>query len=68
VTSCELRGNKGSFELRDKKGSCELRVCTIDGDIDFIPSEEYTQKDAKRAIADAVFVVQNATSLIPSSK
>jgi len=35
------------------------------GDIDFIPSEEYTEKDAKRAIADAVFVVQNAMSLIP---
>ena len=38
------------------------------GDIDFILSEEYTEKDAKRAIADAVFVVQNATSLIPASK
>ena len=38
------------------------------GDIDFIPSEEYTEEDAKRAIADAVLVAQNATSVIPSSK
>ena len=28
------------------------------GDVDFIPTEEYTRQDAERAIADARFVVQ----------
>jgi len=31
------------------------------GDIDFIPSEEYTEEDAQRAIDDAAFVVKNMT-------
>ncbi|MCX5971456.1 MAG: HEPN domain-containing protein [Coprothermobacterota bacterium] len=35
------------------------------GDIDFIPSEEYTEEDAQRAIDDATFVVQNIVYLIP---
>jgi len=35
------------------------------GDIDFIPSEEYTEEDAQRAIDDAIFVVQNIVFLIP---
>ena len=30
------------------------------GDIDFIPSEQYTRSDAQRAIDDATFVVQMA--------
>jgi hypothetical protein len=30
------------------------------GDIDFIPSEQYTKSDAQRAIDDAMFVVQMA--------
>jgi hypothetical protein len=35
------------------------------GDIDFIPTEEYTQQDAERAIADAQWIVSVATSVIP---
>ncbi len=34
------------------------------GDVDFIPTEEYTQADALRAIADAQFVVSAAASII----
>jgi HEPN domain-containing protein len=37
------------------------------GDIDFIPTEEYSREDAMRAIADAEFVVSVAQSLIPSN-
>lgn len=34
------------------------------GDIDFIPTERYTQADAARAIADATFVVGTAEAVI----
>lgn len=34
------------------------------GDIDFIPTEEYTIEDAKEAIEDATFTVNTAKSLI----
>lgn len=34
------------------------------GDIDFIPTEEYTEGDARQAIADAGFVVDAASRLI----
>lgn len=34
------------------------------GDVDFIPTEEYTLADAERAIADARFVLERATRLI----
>ena len=34
------------------------------GDIDFIPTEEYTRADALRAIEDARFVVSAAESVI----
>jgi len=37
------------------------------GDIDFIPTEEYTRQDAMQAIEDARFVLDNATFLIKSS-
>ena len=37
------------------------------GDIDFIPTEEYTRQDAMQAIGDARFVLDNATLLIKSS-
>lgn len=36
------------------------------GDVDFIPTEEYTRDDAQRAIEDARFVVAVAESVIPS--
>jgi HEPN domain-containing protein len=35
------------------------------GDVDFIPTEEYTRADALRAIEDARFVVSVAESVIP---
>lgn len=35
------------------------------GDVDFIPTEEYTLQDAQRAIADAHHVVEVASRLIP---
>lgn len=34
------------------------------GDVDFIPTEEYTREDAERAIADASLTVRVATRLI----
>jgi HEPN domain-containing protein len=34
------------------------------GDIDFIPSEEYTEEDAKKAIDDARFVLDTATRIV----
>lgn len=34
------------------------------GDIDFIPTEEYTRTDADRAIHDALFVVETARRVI----
>lgn len=34
------------------------------GDIDFIPTEEYTRQDALKAISDARFVVEKASLLI----
>lgn len=35
------------------------------GDIDFIPTEEYTQQDAERAIADAQWIVAISGLVIP---
>ncbi|MEW6458033.1 MAG: HEPN domain-containing protein [Bacillota bacterium] len=35
------------------------------GDIDFIPTEEYTEFDSARAIRDANFVVEMARKVIP---
>lgn len=34
------------------------------GDIDFIPTEEYSQADSERAIADANYVLERARRLI----
>lgn len=34
------------------------------GDIDFIPTEEYSEKDAKKAIRETRFVVERARKLI----
>jgi hypothetical protein len=36
------------------------------GDVDFIPTEEYTVQDAARAIRDANFVVEMARLVIPA--
>jgi HEPN domain-containing protein len=35
------------------------------GDIDFIPTEEYVQRDAERAIADARWITSMAALVIP---
>jgi HEPN domain-containing protein len=35
------------------------REFAFDGDVDFIPTDEYTEADAARAIGDAVFVVES---------
>lgn len=37
------------------------------GDVDFIPTERYTQADAERAIGDAMFVVSTAAEVIGTS-
>ena len=36
------------------------------GDIDFIPTEQYSRKDAIRAMEDAFFVVEIASAAIPA--
>jgi len=36
------------------------------GDIDFIPTEEYTEEDARKAINDATFVLSMARKTIPA--
>ena len=41
------------------------REFSFDGDIDFIPTEEYSRADALRAIEDARRVVSVAVSIIP---
>jgi len=40
------------------------RPITFYGDIDFIPTEEYPDEDAREAIDDARFVVDAASRLI----
>lgn len=41
------------------------RELSFYGDIDFIPTEEYTEQDAYRAIKDARWIVDLATKSIP---
>lgn len=40
------------------------REFSFDGDIDFIPTEEYTREDAERAVRDAGFVLEMARQVI----
>ncbi|MCL6559865.1 MAG: HEPN domain-containing protein [Firmicutes bacterium] len=35
------------------------------GDVDFIPTDEYSREDGERAVKDAVFVVEAARMVIP---
>lgn len=44
------------------------RELSFYGDIDFIPTEEYKEEDAKEAINDAHFVVKIAKSVIMGGK
>jgi HEPN domain-containing protein len=37
------------------------------GDIDFVPTEQYSLQDAQRAADDAAFVVQTVSEVIPPS-
>lgn len=39
------------------------RELAFHGDIDFIPTEEYSEKDAKKAIRDTRFVVERAKKI-----
>jgi len=41
------------------------RELSFYGDIDFIPTEEYTYEDARRAIEDARFVIDIAKKIVP---
>jgi hypothetical protein len=41
------------------------REFSFSGDIDFIPTEEYSRADTLRAIGDAEWVVSTAASVIP---
>lgn len=40
------------------------RELSFYGDVDFIPTEEYSEEDAKEALNDAKFVVETATRLL----
>ncbi len=42
------------------------REFSFDGDVDFIPTEEYDRHDAIRAIRDAEFVCSVVTKVIPA--
>ena len=41
------------------------REFALYGDVDFVPTEEYTRKDAERALRDARFVLRMAERVIP---
>ncbi|MGQ9558795.1 MAG: hypothetical protein ACUVTU_12710 [Desulfurispora sp.] len=43
---------------------CKEREFASCGDLDFIPTEEYTVQDARRAIADAEHTVKLALKMI----
>ncbi|MGB9976483.1 HEPN domain-containing protein [Thermovenabulum sp.] len=50
--------------MRISKWLRKEREFSFYGDIDFIPTEEYTLEDAEKAIKDAVFVVSVAQKVI----
>ncbi|MGB9840139.1 HEPN domain-containing protein [Thermovenabulum sp.] len=50
--------------MRISKWLRKEREFSFYGDIDFIPTEEYTLEDAEKAIKDAVFVVSIAQKVI----
>lgn len=51
--------------MRISKWLRKEREFAFYGDIDFIPTEEYTLDDAQKAINDATFVVKMAEKVIP---
>jgi len=42
------------------------RELSFSGDVDFVPTERYTEADAERARADAVFVFAQAQRVLPA--
>ncbi|HEY8487357.1 MAG TPA: HEPN domain-containing protein [Limnochordales bacterium] len=40
------------------------REFSFDGDVDFIPTEQYTREDAARALSDARFVVERVSAAL----
>lgn len=42
-----------------------IRELAFSGDVDFIPTAEYSKEDAERAISDSRFVVEVAEKGIP---
>jgi hypothetical protein len=42
------------------------RELSFYGDVDFIPTEEYVREDAEKAVADARFVMETASRVIPN--
>ncbi len=60
----EVRGELGRLAAISKWLRKE-RELSFDGDVDFIPTEEYTREEAERAIRDAEHVVKVAQKVIP---
>lgn len=61
----EVSTNAGKI-ARISKWLRKEREFSFYGDIDFIPTEEYTEEDARRAISDATFVLSMALKTIPA--
>lgn len=69
-----LLENKGFFRVHERKHMTKLaeiskwlrkeRELSFYGDIDFIPTEEYSLKDARKAMKDAEFTVNIAKKII----
>lgn len=71
----EHREKFGHISLRDIRKITRIskklrkeRELSFYGDIDFIPTEEYTVKDAKEAMGGAIFVVRLAQKFITTTK
>ena len=54
----------GKFLAESSKWLRKEREFAFYGDIDFIPTAEYTKEDAERAKADAEFVVVTARKIL----
>jgi HEPN domain-containing protein len=61
----EVRGNAPEM-AEISKWLRKEREFSFYGDIDFIPTEEYSRDDALRAIRDAQFVCDTAVKVIPA--
>jgi len=59
----DIAANLEKLALISKKLRKE-RELAFYGDIDFIPTEEYTREDAEKTLEEASFVVSTATPLI----